>query len=141
MTGLELMRAIGSGDVPPPGFAVTLDMRLAAVDAGHATFEMHPDERHLTPLGTVHGGVLSAMLDSAMGCAVHTMLPAGATYTTLQLDVKFVRPVMAGQGSIRAEGSVIHAGRRTATAEGRILDADGTLYAHATTTCLVTREA
>lgn len=140
MTGLELFRAMAAGDVPQPGLAVTLGIRPVAASEGRVSFELVPDERHLNPLGTVHGGVLSALLDSALGCAVHSTLPAGARYTTLQLDVKFVRPTLVGQGSLLAEGVVIHAGRRTATAEGRVVDERGVVHAHATTTCLLTRE-
>lgn len=137
MTGLELLRAVRSGDVPPPGFAVLLDLTLETVDQGHVVFGLTPGEQHLNPLGTVHGGLLATMLDSAMGCAVQTMLPAGTSYTTVQLDVKYVRTSSLGGGQIRASGSVVHAGRRTATAEGQVHDARGRLCAHATTTCLV----
>ena len=141
MTGLQQMRAIQSGSAPPPGLAVTLGFRPVRVDEGSVTFELLPDDRHTNPLGTVHGGVMSALLDSALGCAVHTLLPAGAVYTTLQLDVKFVRAAMPGQGRLLAEGAVVHAGRRTATAEGRVVDEHGAVHAHATTTCLITRAA
>jgi uncharacterized protein (TIGR00369 family) len=138
-SGLELMAAIMAGDVAPPGFATTLGIEPTEFFEGRATFALEPGPEHLNPLGVVHGGILSTLLDSAMGCAVHTTLAAGEAYTTLELDVKFVRPVLAGQGVVRAEATVIHAGRRTATAEARVLDADGRLYAHATTTCLLTR--
>ncbi len=137
MTGLQLLEGIRAGTIPPPGFAVLLDLTLEHVEEGHVTFAMTPGEAHLNPLGTVHGGLLATMLDSAMGCAVQSMLPAGSSYTTLQLDVKYVRPPQLGRGPIVAEGTVVHAGRRTATAEGRVLDSDGRLCAHATTTCLV----
>ncbi len=139
MTGLELLRALQAGELPPPGVALTLGLRPVAFEEGRATFALAPDERHTNPLGGVHGGILATMLDSAMGCAVHTTLPAGASYATLDLDVKFVRPVAPGQGELVAEGAVLHVGRRTATAEGRVVDAAGRLHAHATTTCLISR--
>jgi len=137
MTGLELLQGIQTGAVPPPGFAVLLDLTLESVEEGRVTFALEPGETHLNPLGTVHGGLLATMLDSAMGCAVQSVLPADRSYTTLQLDVKYVRAPPVGRGRIVAEGTVVHAGRRTATAEGRVLDAEGRLCAHATTTCLV----
>jgi uncharacterized protein (TIGR00369 family) len=139
LSGLQLMEAIVAGDVPPPGFATTLGIEPTAFSERRASFALTPGPEHLNPLGVVHGGILSTLLDSAMGCAVHTTLQAGETYTTLELDVKFVRPVLAGQGLVTAEATVIHAGRQTATAEGRVLDEDGRLYAHATTTCLIAR--
>jgi uncharacterized protein (TIGR00369 family) len=137
MTGLQLLEGIRAGTIPPPGFAVLLDLTLEHVEEGSVTFAMTPGEAHLNPLGTVHGGLLATMLDSAMGCAVQSVLPAGRSYTTVQLDVKYVRAPPLGRGRILAEGSVVHAGRRTATAEGRVLDSDGRLCAHATTTCLI----
>jgi uncharacterized protein (TIGR00369 family) len=137
MTGLQLLEGIRAGTIPPPGFAVLLDLTLEHVEEGRVTFAMTPGEAHLNPLGTVHGGLLATMLDSAMGCAVQSVLPAGSSYTTLQLDVKYVRSPALGRGPILAEGTVVHAGRRTATAEGRVLDSGGRLCAHATTTCLV----
>jgi uncharacterized protein (TIGR00369 family) len=137
MTGLQLLEGIRAGTISPPGFAVLLDLTLEQVEEGFVTFAMTPGEAHLNPLGTVHGGLLATMLDSAMGCAVQSVLPAGSSYTTLQLDVKYVRSPQLGSGPIVAEGSVVHSGRRTATAEGRVLDSGGRLCAHATTTCLV----
>lgn len=137
MTGLELLQGIQSGTVPPPGFAVLLGLSMERVEEGRVAFSMEPGEAHLNPLGTVHGGLLATMLDSAMGCAVQSVLPAGRAYTTVQLDVKYVRPPRLGSGPITAEGSVVHAGRRTATAEGQVFDAQRRLCAHATTTCLV----
>lgn len=139
MTGLELLEGIRSGTVAPPGLAVTLGLTMEEIGAGRVVFGLEPGEEHLNPLGTVHGGVLSALLDSAMGCAVHSTLPAGAGYTTLQLDVKFVRAVRAGDGALRAEGVALHVGSRTATAEGRVVDAAGRLCAHGTSSLLVLR--
>ena len=137
MTGLQLLEGIRTGTIPPPGFAVLLGLSLEDVEAGRVTFAMTPGDAHLNPLGTVHGGLLATMLDSAMGCAIQSVLPAGMSYTTVQLDVKYVRSPRIGEGRVSAEGQVVHCGRRTATAEGRVLDAQGRLCAHATTTCLV----
>lgn len=139
MTGLELLEGIRAGTVPPPGLAVTLGLTLDELAAGRVVFGLRPGQEHLNPLGTVHGGVLSALLDSAMGCAVHSRLPAGVGYTTLQLDVKFVRAIHAGDGALRAEGVALHVGSRTATAEGRVLDATGRLCAHGTSSLLLLR--
>ena len=139
MTGLELMEALRTGAIPAPGFAVTLGIEPTAFSHGRAAFSLEPGPEHLSPLGTVHGGILSTLLDSAVGCAIHTTLGAEDRYTTVDLDVKFVRPVRPGQGRITAQARTVHVGGRIATAEGRIVDADGTLYAHATTTCLITR--
>ena len=127
LTGLELMDAIRTGALPAPGFAVTLGIEPTAFSEGRAAFSLDPGPQHLT------------LLDSAVGCAIHTTLGAEDRYTTVDLDVKFVRPVRPGQGRITAEARTVHVGGRIATAEGRIVDADGTLYAHATTTCLITR--
>jgi uncharacterized protein (TIGR00369 family) len=104
---------------------------------GSATFQGKPQRRHYNPIGTVHGGWFAALLDSAVGCAVHSTLPAGKGYTTLELKLNLVRPLTDPVPLVRAEGHVIHAGRHVATAEGRIVGPDGKLYAHATTTCLV----
>jgi uncharacterized protein (TIGR00369 family) len=139
MSGLALMQAIMAGDIPPPGFATTLGIEPTHFSERRAAFALMPGPEHLNPLGIVHGGILSTLLDSAMGCAVHTTLEAGETFTTLELDVKFVRPVRPGQGLVTAEATMIHIGRQTATAEGRVVDEHGTLYAHATTTCMIAR--
>jgi uncharacterized protein (TIGR00369 family) len=110
---------------------------LTDVQAGRAVFECEPSEAHYNPIGSVHGGVISTLLDSALSCAVHSTLPAGTGYTTAELKVNFVRPVTTGCGRLRAEGRVIHAGSRLATAEARLTDPAGKLYAHAVGTCLV----
>ena len=104
-------------------------------------FEMTPGPQHYNPIGSVHGGIALTLLDSAMGCAVYTTLAPGVGYTTIDLHVTFVRPLTATTGTIRAEGRVVHAGSRVATAEGRVVDATGRVYAHATTRCLIMREA
>jgi uncharacterized protein (TIGR00369 family) len=138
LTGLEYVRAIADGEIPPPPMAVTLNMSIVSVEEGRAVFEGTPGEEHYNPIGVVHGGYAATLLDSAMGCAVHTTLAAGEGYTTLTLENKFVRPILATTGSVRAEAEVVHRGRRQATAEARLLQADnGKLLAHATSTCLV----
>jgi uncharacterized protein (TIGR00369 family) len=137
MSGLELMRAMIAGRFPPPPIARLLDFRLVEVDHGHAVFECEPGEKHYNPIGVVHGGLAMTLLDSCMGCAVHTSLPAGTGYTTLEAKVNLVRAITATTGTVRAVGKVVHGGSRVATAEGRLVDASGKLYAHGTTTCIV----
>ena len=137
LSGLEFLRRIADGRVPQPPVAATLGFRLAEVAPGFALFTFVPELRHYNPIGTVHGGVACTLLDSCMSCAVHTHLGKGLGYTTLELKVNFVRPITERTGPIRAEGRSLHVGRRSATAEGRILDASGALLAHGTTTCLI----
>ena len=123
--------------MPQPPICHTLGFRLAAVSKGYALFTMTPAFRHYNPIGTVHGGVASTLLDSCMSCALQTNLEAGLGYITLELKVNLVRPITEATGPIRAEGRTLHVGRRSGTAEGKILDANATLLAHGTTTCLV----
>ena len=137
MTGLQVMQAVGRGDLPAPGIAVTLGMMPVEIDEGVCVFELSPDERMTNPLGTIHGGIAATILDSAMGCAVHTTLAPGVGYTTAQLNVHYLRAMMPGMGPVRATGTVIHRGRKQSTAEGKLVSADGKLIAHATTTCLI----
>ncbi len=137
-TGLESMQAMLRGELPYPPIAQTLDFMLMEVDEGRALFQGTPGAAHLNPMGTVHGGWYATLLDSALGCAVHTMMPAGRAYTTAELGVNLVRAInVAKAPRVRAEGKVLHCGRQLATAEARLYGPDGTLYAHATTTCLV----
>jgi len=136
-TGLEVMQAMLAGELPFAHIAQTLDFSLVEVAAGKAVFQGTPQLMHYNPLGTVHGGWYATLLDSALGCAVHTMMPAGYAYTTAELSVNIVRAASAKTGPLRAIGHVIHSGRQLATAEARIVDPDGKLYAHGTTTCLV----
>jgi uncharacterized protein (TIGR00369 family) len=137
LAGLPFLEAIRDGRLPAPPVSRLLGFALTEVEAGRAVFECEPSESHYNPIGSVHGGVISTLLDSALSCAVHTTLPAGAGYTTAELKVNFVRPVVTGTGRLRSEGRVIHAGSRLATAEARLTDAAGKLYAHAVGTCLV----
>lgn len=136
-TGLETMQAMLAGELPFPHIADTLDFSLVEVSPGKAVFQGTPQLKHYNPLGTVHGGWYATLLDSALGCAVHTMMPAGRAYTTAELGVNIVRAASHTTGPLRAIGTVIHCGRQLATAEARIVGPDGKLYAHATTTCLV----
>jgi uncharacterized protein (TIGR00369 family) len=138
LSGLELLRRVIEGKFTRAPMAATLDFDLVEVEQGRAVFEGVPAEHLYNPLGTVHGGFAATMLDSCMGCAVHSALAAGQGYTTLELKVNLVRPLFADSGRVRAEGKLIHLGGRTATAEGRLVGCDdGKLYAHGTTTCLV----
>jgi uncharacterized protein (TIGR00369 family) len=137
MSGLEYLRAIVEGRMPPPPIAQLMGYTLDEVSEGRAVFGMDPGEHVYNPIGSVHGGVAATLLDSAMACAVHTMLPRGAGYTTLEIKVNYVRAMSRDTGRVRAIGTLVHVGSRTGTAEGRLVDAAGKLYAHGTTTCLV----
>ena len=137
MTGLEWLGAIAEGGLPRSPIGELVGYRLQDFASGRAVFSLTPGEWLHNPLGMVHGGVLTIILDSAMGSAVHTMLPRGAAYSTLELKVNFVAPVSQTNGTIRAEGKVVHLGKRVATAEGRLLDGQDNLYAHATATFMI----
>ena len=137
-TGLELMRGIMTGELPAPPIAQLLGFGIDRVDEGNVVFTMDPLEAHQNPLGTVHGGIISTLLDSAMGCAVHTTLPPGGMYTTLELKVNFLRPSFAGGARLLAEGTVLHRGSTAVLVEATITDADaGKKIAHGTSTCLI----
>lgn len=136
-SGLEIFQALLAGEIPPPPMAVSLDFTLLRIEPGFAVFQGRPGFRHYNPMGTVHGGWFATMLDSAMGCAVHSTLPAGKAYTTLELKLNLVRALTDAVPLVRAEGRLVHGGRQVATAEGRLIGPDGKLYAHASTTCLV----
>lgn len=137
MSGLEIMQAMIAGQFPPPPIARLMNFTLGEVDKGRAVFTAEPAEYHYNPIGVVHGGLISTLLDSALGCAVHTTLPAGVLYTTLELHVNFVRPLTQHTGPVRCEAQVLHSGRRMATAEAKVTDAGGKLYGHGTTTCMI----
>jgi uncharacterized protein (TIGR00369 family) len=136
-SGMEFFQSIFAGQIPRPPIGDTLDFLPVHIEPGRAVFQGRPNRRHFNPLGTVHGGWFATMLDSAVGCAVHASLPAGKGYTTLELKINIVRALTEAVPLVRADGSVIHLGRQTATAEARLVGVDGKLYAHATTTCLV----
>jgi uncharacterized protein (TIGR00369 family) len=141
LSGLDYMRSVLAGEIPPPPIAVTLRMAVTQISDGRAAFEGEPGEEHYNPIGVVHGGYAATMLDSAIGCAVHTTLPAGVAYTTLTLEVKFVRPIGRGTGVVRADAEVLHRGRRQATAQARLVAAStGKLLAHGTGTCMILGE-
>ncbi|MER7417482.1 PaaI family thioesterase [Micromonospora peucetia] len=135
--GLELLRAIIAGELAAPPIMHLVDISRMEADEGRVAVELVPQEFHYNPLGTVHGGVISTLLDTAAACAVHTTLPAGIGYTSLDLNVKFLRPVTVASGTLRCEGTVLQRGRRTALAEAKLLDAKSRLIAHATSTCLL----
>jgi uncharacterized protein (TIGR00369 family) len=141
MSGLEAMRALIAGKFPPPSIAEALGFRLAEVDDGRAVFVGNPSDRVLNPLGIVHGGWALTLIDSCTGCAAHTTLPADVGYTTVETKVNFVRAIQADTGELRAEGVVVARGRTIITAEGKLIDARGKLYAHGTSTLLVLRPA
>jgi uncharacterized protein (TIGR00369 family) len=136
-SGLEVMQMMLRGELPYAPIARTLNFQIIEVAEGRAVFQGAPGAEHLNPLGTVHGGWYATLLDSALGCAVHTMMPPGRAYTTAELGVNLVRAIGPKVQRVRAEGKVLHCGRQLATAEARLYGPDGTLYAHATTTCLV----
>jgi uncharacterized protein (TIGR00369 family) len=139
MAGLDFLRAMADGALPAPPIARTLGFTMISADPGRVVFEFTPAEYHYNPIGSVHGGVYATMCDSACGCAVHSLLPAGAYYTSQDLTVKFLRPITASTGPLRCEGTVIHLGSRTALAQASLTDGSGKLYAHATSSCLIFR--
>jgi uncharacterized protein (TIGR00369 family) len=136
-SGMQLFEAMLAGEIPRPPMSETLDFLLVHVAPGIAIFQGRPQVKHYNPFRTVHGGWFATLLDSAMGCAVQTTLPAGKAYTTIEFKVNLVRPLTDAVPAVRAEGQVVHPGRQVAVAEGRLVGPDGKLYAHASTTCLV----
>jgi uncharacterized protein (TIGR00369 family) len=137
MAGIDYMRALAAGELPPPPIAVTMRAAPVEIDQGRVVFEGQPGEEHYNPIGVVHGGYAATLLDSAMGCAVHTTLPAGVGYTTLTLETKFVRPITRETGPVRCAAEVVHGGRRHATAEAQVTDPGGRILAHATASCMI----
>ena len=135
--GLAFLKALIAGDLPAPPITETLGFTLLEVESGRAVFAGTPEFRHYNPIGVVHGGFAATLLDSAVGCAVHSTLAKGETYPTLELKLNLVRPLTEKTGVVRAEGRVLHRGRQVATAEGYLKDGADKLYAHATTTCMV----
>ena len=139
MSGVQYLRAMQSGELPAPPVGALIGMSISEVSEGRVVFALEPAEYHYNPLGTVHGGIVATLLDSALGCSVHSMLAAGSWYTTLEIKVNYLRPLTSKTGTVYCEGKVVHMGGRIATAEGRLTDASGTLYAHVTTTCILLR--
>lgn len=138
-TGLEFVSALLSGELPPPPVMSLTGVNLVAVGDGTATFSLQPGEYHYNPIGSVHGGIIAIMLDSAAGCAVQTTLPRGVGYTSLDLSIKYLRAVRAETGQVTATGRVVHSGRRTALAHAELRDAQGRLLAQATSSCVILR--
>jgi uncharacterized protein (TIGR00369 family) len=139
LSGLEYLRKMLAGEIPHPPISLLMNFFIAEIDDGRAVFRVEPAEYHYNLIGMVHGGVAATLLDSAMGCAIHTKLPANRGYTTLEIKVNYIRPMTTQTGKVRCEGRVIHAGNRTAIAEGKIVDSSDKLYANATTTCMIFR--
>jgi uncharacterized protein (TIGR00369 family) len=135
--GLDVLRDMLEGRLPGPPIAQALDYLLVHVEPGHAVFQGRPGPAFLNPMGGLHGGWYATLLDSALGCAVHTTMPPGRGYTTLEFKIQLVRAITPAVPLVRAEGRVVHGGRQVATAEARLVGPDGKLYAHGTTTCLV----
>ncbi|GAQ60029.1 thioesterase superfamily protein [Streptomyces scabiei] len=137
VSGLEFLRDVKDGRLPAAPIAATLDMALDEVEFGRVVFSLTPGEEHYNPIGSVHGGVFATLLDSAAGCAVQSTLPAGMGYTSLDLTVKFLRRITADTGTVRAVGTVLNGGRRTALAEATLIDGEDRLLAHATSSCML----
>lgn len=137
ISGMDFFAKLLSGELPPPPVIELLGARLDSVEAGKAVFSLEPSESHYNPIGVVHGGIIATMLDSAVGCAVHSALPVGVAYTTLELKVNYLRATTVQTGRIFAEGNTIHVGRQSAVAEGRVRDQAGKLIATCSTTCIL----
>ena len=137
MTGIDFLRAMFEGRLPAPPIMQNIEPFDYSVEPGVVSFRSTPGFRHYNPIGSVHGGYAATLLDSAMGLAVHTALPPGSGYTTLEFKISFIKGMTKDTGPVRSEGKTLSVGRRAATAEARITDAKGRLLAHATTTCLV----
>jgi uncharacterized protein (TIGR00369 family) len=138
-SGLDFLRAMADGTLPPPPIMTLVGAAVESVEPGRVVFTLEPAEYHYNPIGSVHGGIYATLLDSAAGCAVHSTLEAGVGYTSLDLSVKFLRRLPADSGTSRATGHVVHAGRSTALARAELVDGAGRLVAEATSSCLVLR--
>jgi len=137
LSGLEYFRKMIAGEMPPPAMLQLMDIRLVEVDEGHVVFSAVAEERFYNGTGVAHGGFAATLLDTALGCAINSTMPAGKRFTTLELKINLTRPLTKEAGLLRCEAKVVHVGGRTATSEGRITDARGKLYAHGTTTCII----
>ena len=140
MTGLEYMRRVAAGEVEAGPFTRLIGMRIAEVEEGRVTVLVDVRRDHENGIGIAHGGLAATLLDTALGCAVNSVMPAGKIFTTLEMKVNYTRAVLPGTGALSCTGTVVHAGSRTATAEGRVVDRNGTLYAHGTLTCILFKE-
>lgn len=136
-SGLDLLLAMSAGELPPPPIMRLIDMAGLTAEEGSVTVTLDPQEFHYNPLGSMHGGVIATLLDTAAGCSVHTTLPVGVGYTSLDLNVKFLRPITLASGRLTCTGAVLQRGRRTALAEARLTDAQGRLAAQAMSSCLI----
>ncbi|MFC5911471.1 PaaI family thioesterase [Streptacidiphilus monticola] len=136
-SGLEFLQRMVAGELPTPPIAATLQFTLESVEFGRAVFTLEPGEEHYNPIGSVHGGVYATLLDSAAGCAVQSVLPPATGYTSLDLNVKFLRPITVDTGKVRAVGTVLNHGRRTALAQAELVDSEGKLIAHAVSSCMI----
>ena len=137
MSGLDYLRAISDGTLPPPPIAVLMSMEFSQVEKGRVIFSVTPAEYHFNPIGTVHGGLAATLCDSALACAIHSTLPVGVGYTTIELHVNYIRAITAETGRLRCIGEIIHVGRRMGTAQAKLIDDHDKLYAHGTTTCMI----
>jgi uncharacterized protein (TIGR00369 family) len=137
MSGLEYMQKLAAGELPQSGMGQLMGFKLVEVSKGYAVLSVQPDKRHYNGIGIAHGGLAATLLDSATGCAINTMMDAGRIFTTLEMKINYIRPIRGETGVVRCEARVIHAGSRTAYAEGRIVDENGKLYAHGTATCML----
>jgi uncharacterized protein (TIGR00369 family) len=137
MAGVDFLRGMRDGNIPSAPIAALVGLSIAEVQDGRVVMRLTPAEYHYNPIGTMHGGILATLLDSVMGCAVHSTLPKGRGYTSLEIKVNYVRAVTDDSGELSAEGKIVHGGRRSAVAEGKVVDAKGRLCATASTTCLV----
>ncbi|MBA4053502.1 MAG: aromatic compound degradation protein PaaI [Marivirga sp.] len=137
LSGIAYLTAMQKGVLPLPPLFHALDFQVESVHEGSVTFSFHPQEFHYNPIGSVHGGVISSILDSATGCAVHSILDTGVGYTTLEIKINFLKSVTTKQGLLKATGKIIHSGSRVVVAEAQLIDDKDTIFAHATSTCLI----
>lgn len=137
MKGIDYLKAMFNGELPVPPILNTMNFKMKSIEEGKAAFLFTAEEYHYNPIGTVHGGVISTLLDSAMGCTVHSLLPAGKGYTTLELKVNFLRAITKDTGELISAGKIIHAGSKTVLVEAQIVNSSGKVYAHSLSTCLI----
>lgn len=138
LSGLQIMQEMCNSNLPMPSMATTIPMKPTLIESGQVTFEVQADQHHLNPLGGVHGGFAATVLDTVTGCAIHTVLEAGAGYGTIDLNIKMCRPIPQNR-PLTAIGQLINTSKNLAISEGKIIDEDGKLYAHATATCMIFR--
>ncbi|OLC45806.1 MAG: hypothetical protein AUH43_15410 [Acidobacteria bacterium 13_1_40CM_65_14] len=137
LSGIEYFRKMMAGELPPPAMLELFGIRLVEVEEGRVVFSATAEERFYNGTGVAHGGFAATLLDTALGCAINSAMPVGRRFTTLELKINLTRPLTKEAGLLRCEANVVHVGGRTATSEGRIVDAKGKLYAHGTTTCII----